>query len=122
MFWLFDKYKMSECLWYTRYGSITTSSSLFLYQTDRNRINSGERIEIVVVLIISDYLHIEVILISLLLCTCSSYLHCRWADIEELEKDKRIHQKVKRFKAKQALNNFLSEVSTVILVKNLNVV
>lgn len=42
---------------------------------------------------------------------CSSYLHCRWADLEELEKDKRIHQKVKRFKAKQALNNFLTEVS-----------
>uniref|UniRef100_A0A672SML0 Chromodomain helicase DNA binding protein 7 n=1 Tax=Sinocyclocheilus grahami TaxID=75366 RepID=A0A672SML0_SINGR len=39
-----------------------------------------------------------------------SYLHCRWADIEELEKDKRIHQKVKRFKAKQALGNFLSEM------------
>uniref|UniRef100_A0A673H5V5 Chromodomain-helicase-DNA-binding protein 7-like n=1 Tax=Sinocyclocheilus rhinocerous TaxID=307959 RepID=A0A673H5V5_9TELE len=38
-----------------------------------------------------------------------SYLHCRWADIEELEKDKRIQQKVKRFKAKQALGNFLSE-------------
>uniref|UniRef100_A0A9J8B3G1 Chromodomain helicase DNA binding protein 7 n=1 Tax=Cyprinus carpio carpio TaxID=630221 RepID=A0A9J8B3G1_CYPCA len=38
-----------------------------------------------------------------------SYLHCRWADIEELEKDKRIQQKVKRFKAKQALSNFLSE-------------
>ncbi|KTG03094.1 hypothetical protein cypCar_00009698 [Cyprinus carpio] len=39
-----------------------------------------------------------------------SYLHCRWADIEELEKDKRIQQKVKRFKAKQALSNFLSEM------------
>uniref|UniRef100_A0A673H5K7 Chromodomain-helicase-DNA-binding protein 7-like n=1 Tax=Sinocyclocheilus rhinocerous TaxID=307959 RepID=A0A673H5K7_9TELE len=39
-----------------------------------------------------------------------SYLHCRWADIEELEKDKRIQQKVKRFKAKQALGNFLSEM------------
>lgn len=41
----------------------------------------------------------------------SSYLHCRWADLEELEKDKRIHQKVKRFKAKQQqLNNFITEV------------
>uniref|UniRef100_A0A673H7I6 Chromodomain-helicase-DNA-binding protein 7-like n=1 Tax=Sinocyclocheilus rhinocerous TaxID=307959 RepID=A0A673H7I6_9TELE len=40
----------------------------------------------------------------------NSYLHCRWADIEELEKDKRIQQKVKRFKAKQALGNFLSEM------------
>uniref|UniRef100_A0A8C9TXH8 Chromodomain helicase DNA binding protein 7 n=1 Tax=Scleropages formosus TaxID=113540 RepID=A0A8C9TXH8_SCLFO len=39
-----------------------------------------------------------------------SYLHCRWADIEELEKDKRIHQKVKRFKAKQSLNSFLTEM------------
>ncbi|KAK3561218.1 hypothetical protein QTP86_028544 [Hemibagrus guttatus] len=39
-----------------------------------------------------------------------SYLHCRWADLEELEKDKRIHQKVKRFKAKQAHNNFLTEM------------
>uniref|UniRef100_A0A8C7IV33 Chromodomain helicase DNA binding protein 7 n=1 Tax=Oncorhynchus kisutch TaxID=8019 RepID=A0A8C7IV33_ONCKI len=35
-----------------------------------------------------------------------SYLHCRWADLEELEKDKRIHQKVKRFRAKQALATF----------------
>lgn len=40
----------------------------------------------------------------------SSYLHCRWADLEELEKDKRIHQKVKRFKAKQQLNTFITEV------------
>uniref|UniRef100_A0A665VVN4 Chromodomain helicase DNA binding protein 7 n=1 Tax=Echeneis naucrates TaxID=173247 RepID=A0A665VVN4_ECHNA len=39
-----------------------------------------------------------------------SYLHCRWADLEELEKDKRIHQKVKRFKAKQQLNNFITEM------------
>ncbi|GAA6104195.1 chromodomain-helicase-DNA-binding protein 7, partial [Tachysurus ichikawai] len=39
-----------------------------------------------------------------------SYLHCRWADLEELEKDKRIHQKVKRYKAKQAHNNFLTEM------------
>uniref|UniRef100_A0A7N6C214 DNA helicase n=1 Tax=Anabas testudineus TaxID=64144 RepID=A0A7N6C214_ANATE len=38
-----------------------------------------------------------------------SYLHCRWADLEELEKDKRIHQKVKRFRAKQQLNNFITE-------------
>uniref|UniRef100_H3C7N9 Chromodomain helicase DNA binding protein 7 n=1 Tax=Tetraodon nigroviridis TaxID=99883 RepID=H3C7N9_TETNG len=39
-----------------------------------------------------------------------SYLHCRWADLEELEKDKRIHQKVKRFKAKQQLNSFITEM------------
>ncbi|MGH0129219.1 UNVERIFIED_CONTAM: hypothetical protein FKN15_069725 [Acipenser sinensis] len=38
-----------------------------------------------------------------------SYLHCRWADLEELEKDKRIHQKIKRFRAKQTLK-FLSEM------------
>uniref|UniRef100_A0A667YNM6 Chromodomain helicase DNA binding protein 7 n=1 Tax=Myripristis murdjan TaxID=586833 RepID=A0A667YNM6_9TELE len=39
-----------------------------------------------------------------------SYLHCRWADVEELEKDKRIHQKVRRFKAKQQLNSFITEM------------
>ncbi|KAK7945452.1 hypothetical protein WMY93_001180 [Mugilogobius chulae] len=39
-----------------------------------------------------------------------SYLHCRWADLEELEKDKRILQKVKRFRAKQQLNNFITEM------------
>ncbi|KAG7233782.1 hypothetical protein CRUP_010152, partial [Coryphaenoides rupestris] len=39
-----------------------------------------------------------------------SYLHCRWADLEELEKDKRIHQKVKRFRAKQLLNSFITEM------------
>ncbi|XP_043913895.1 chromodomain-helicase-DNA-binding protein 8 [Protopterus annectens] len=31
-----------------------------------------------------------------------SYLHCEWATIEQLEKDKRIHQKVKRFRTKMA--------------------
>ncbi|XP_072100919.1 chromodomain-helicase-DNA-binding protein 6 isoform X1 [Mobula birostris] len=31
-----------------------------------------------------------------------SYLHCKWATVEELQKDKRIHQKIKRFRAKQA--------------------
>ncbi|XP_036375411.1 chromodomain-helicase-DNA-binding protein 7-like [Megalops cyprinoides] len=39
-----------------------------------------------------------------------SYLHCRWADMTELEKDKRIQQKVKRFKAKQSVNDFLGEM------------
>uniref|UniRef100_A0A674E9X5 Chromodomain helicase DNA binding protein 7 n=1 Tax=Salmo trutta TaxID=8032 RepID=A0A674E9X5_SALTR len=39
-----------------------------------------------------------------------SYLHCRWANLEELEKDKRIHQKVKRFRAKQALPTFVTEM------------
>uniref|UniRef100_A0A7N6ALR9 DNA helicase n=1 Tax=Anabas testudineus TaxID=64144 RepID=A0A7N6ALR9_ANATE len=32
----------------------------------------------------------------------SSYLHCEWATLEQLEKDKRIHQKIKRFKTKHA--------------------
>ncbi|XP_068451305.1 chromodomain-helicase-DNA-binding protein 6 isoform X2 [Clinocottus analis] len=31
-----------------------------------------------------------------------SYLHCKWATLEELEKDPRIHQKMKRFRTKQA--------------------
>ncbi|XP_068456620.1 chromodomain-helicase-DNA-binding protein 8 isoform X3 [Clinocottus analis] len=31
-----------------------------------------------------------------------SYLHCEWATLSQLEKDKRIHQKIKRFKTKQA--------------------
>ncbi|KAM4688567.1 chromodomain-helicase-DNA-binding protein 7 [Discoglossus pictus] len=39
-----------------------------------------------------------------------SYLHCQWASLEELEKDKRIHQKIKRFRAKQGQNKFLSEI------------
>uniref|UniRef100_A0A674K3Q7 Chromodomain helicase DNA binding protein 7 n=1 Tax=Terrapene triunguis TaxID=2587831 RepID=A0A674K3Q7_9SAUR len=40
----------------------------------------------------------------------SSYLHCQWASVEQLDKDKRIQQKVKRFKAKQGQNKFLSEI------------
>ncbi|XP_069797186.1 chromodomain-helicase-DNA-binding protein 8 isoform X2 [Narcine bancroftii] len=31
-----------------------------------------------------------------------SYLHCEWANLQQLERDKRIHQKIKRFKAKMA--------------------
>uniref|UniRef100_A0A671S501 Chromodomain-helicase-DNA-binding protein 8-like n=1 Tax=Sinocyclocheilus anshuiensis TaxID=1608454 RepID=A0A671S501_9TELE len=31
-----------------------------------------------------------------------SYMHCEWASLEQLERDKRIHQKLKRFKTKQA--------------------
>ncbi|XP_037549888.1 chromodomain-helicase-DNA-binding protein 9-like [Nematolebias whitei] len=31
-----------------------------------------------------------------------SYLHCEWATEQQLEKDKRIQQKIKRFKMKQA--------------------
>ncbi|XP_053322550.1 chromodomain-helicase-DNA-binding protein 7 [Spea bombifrons] len=39
-----------------------------------------------------------------------SYLHCQWATVEELEKDRRIQQKIKRFRAKQVQNKFLSEI------------
>uniref|UniRef100_A0A803YSU3 Chromodomain-helicase-DNA-binding protein 7 n=1 Tax=Meleagris gallopavo TaxID=9103 RepID=A0A803YSU3_MELGA len=42
--------------------------------------------------------------------TSHSYLHCQWASVEELDKDKRIQQKIKRFKAKQGQNKFLSEL------------
>uniref|UniRef100_A0A8B9PM86 Chromodomain helicase DNA binding protein 6 n=1 Tax=Apteryx owenii TaxID=8824 RepID=A0A8B9PM86_APTOW len=35
------------------------------------------------------------------LAACS-YLHCKWATLEELEKDPRISQKIKRFRNKQA--------------------
>ncbi|TSK82125.1 Chromodomain-helicase-DNA-binding protein 8 [Bagarius yarrelli] len=39
-----------------------------------------------------------------------SYLHCEWATLEQLERDKRIHQKLKRFKAKQSqMRTFLQE-------------
>ncbi|TNN53613.1 Chromodomain-helicase-DNA-binding protein 8 [Liparis tanakae] len=31
-----------------------------------------------------------------------SYLHCEWASLSQLEKDKRIHQKIKRYKTKHA--------------------
>ncbi|XP_028283528.1 chromodomain-helicase-DNA-binding protein 8 isoform X3 [Parambassis ranga] len=31
-----------------------------------------------------------------------SYLHCEWASLNQLERDKRIHQKLKRFKTKHA--------------------
>ncbi|XP_018115294.1 chromodomain-helicase-DNA-binding protein 8 isoform X1 [Xenopus laevis] len=39
-----------------------------------------------------------------------SYLHCEWATIEQLERDKRIHQKLKRFKTKiTQMQHFLQE-------------
>lgn len=39
-----------------------------------------------------------------------SYLHCEWATIEQLERDKRIHQKLKRFKTKMAqMRHFMTE-------------
>uniref|UniRef100_A0A8C0HMG8 Chromodomain-helicase-DNA-binding protein 7 n=1 Tax=Buteo japonicus TaxID=224669 RepID=A0A8C0HMG8_9AVES len=39
-----------------------------------------------------------------------SFLSISWASVEELDKDKRIQQKIKRFKAKQGQNKFLSEL------------
>ena len=42
---------------------------------------------------------------------CSSYLHCKWATLEELEKDPRISQKIKRFRNKQAqMKHIFTEV------------
>nr|XP_040025616.1 chromodomain-helicase-DNA-binding protein 8 isoform X2 [Gasterosteus aculeatus aculeatus] len=39
-----------------------------------------------------------------------SYMHCEWASLSQLEKDKRIHQKIKRFKTKQAqMRNLFQE-------------
>ncbi|XP_062480313.1 chromodomain-helicase-DNA-binding protein 8-like, partial [Pezoporus occidentalis] len=39
-----------------------------------------------------------------------SYLHCEWATIAQLEKDKRIHQKLKRFKTKMSqMRHFFQE-------------
>ena len=47
--------------------------------------------------------------LSVRVCVCvsvfvgvSSYLHCEWATEQQLVKDKRIQQKIKRFKMKQA--------------------
>lgn len=41
----------------------------------------------------------------------SSYLHCKWATLEELEKDPRISQKIKRFRNKQAqMKHIFTEV------------
>lgn len=46
----------------------------------------------------------------------SSYLHCKWATLEELEKDPRIHQKIKRFRTKQAqMKHLFTEVSVIIV-------
>uniref|UniRef100_A0A4X2L1I0 Uncharacterized protein n=1 Tax=Vombatus ursinus TaxID=29139 RepID=A0A4X2L1I0_VOMUR len=70
-------------------------------------------------LVISDYLsslfsltswRILFVFQGLLFYSFSSYLHCQWASIEDLDKDKRIQQKIKRFKAKQGQNKFLSEI------------
>ena len=41
----------------------------------------------------------------------SSYMHCEWATLVQLERDKRIHQKLKRFKTKYAqMRTFFQEV------------
>uniref|UniRef100_A0A8C2KJ73 Chromodomain helicase DNA binding protein 6 n=1 Tax=Cyprinus carpio TaxID=7962 RepID=A0A8C2KJ73_CYPCA len=41
----------------------------------------------------------------------NSYLHCKWATLEELEKDPRISQKIKRFRNKQAqMKHIFTEV------------
>ena len=46
------------------------------------------------------------------MCCFSSYLHCKWATLEELEKDPRIHQKIKRFRTKQAqMKHLFTEVT-----------
>lgn len=51
--------------------------------------------------------HVVLIFFSL----CSSYLHCKWATLEELEKDPRISQKIKRFRNKQAqMKHIFTEV------------
>lgn len=49
-----------------------------------------------------DILSIFLILVSHFVLCVSSYLHCEWATEQQLEKDKRIQQKIKRFKMKQA--------------------
>ncbi|XP_027529212.1 chromodomain-helicase-DNA-binding protein 8-like [Neopelma chrysocephalum] len=39
-----------------------------------------------------------------------SYLHCEWATVAQLERDKRIHQKLKRFKTKMSqMRHFFHE-------------
>uniref|UniRef100_A0A8B9L5L2 Chromodomain helicase DNA binding protein 9 n=1 Tax=Astyanax mexicanus TaxID=7994 RepID=A0A8B9L5L2_ASTMX len=47
-----------------------------------------------------------------------SYLHCEWATEQHLEKDKRIQQKIKRFKIKQAQRaHFFADVRIVEVAK-----
>lgn len=51
------------------------------------------------------------VLLLLFFSLCSSYLHCKWATLEELEKDPRISQKIKRFRNKQAqMKHIFTEV------------
>lgn len=61
----------------------------------------------------SDYLPVLTICVSL----DSSYLHCKWATMEELEKDPRIAQKIKRFRNKQAqMKHIFTEVKHYLLI------
>uniref|UniRef100_S4RNB3 Chromodomain helicase DNA binding protein 9 n=1 Tax=Petromyzon marinus TaxID=7757 RepID=S4RNB3_PETMA len=39
-----------------------------------------------------------------------SYLHCEWASMQQLERDKRIHQKIKRFWIKRAQMNIFAQL------------
>uniref|UniRef100_A0A8B9L8R4 Chromodomain helicase DNA binding protein 9 n=1 Tax=Astyanax mexicanus TaxID=7994 RepID=A0A8B9L8R4_ASTMX len=56
----------------------------------------------------------EVKLYSVLQSSEFSYLHCEWATEQHLEKDKRIQQKIKRFKIKQAQRaHFFADVRIV---------
>lgn len=48
----------------------------------------------------------------------SSYLHCEWATEQQLLKDKRIQQKIKRFKLRQAQRaHFFADVSMKYTIK-----
>lgn len=47
----------------------------------------------------------------------SSYLHCEWRTVPELEKDKRIQSKIKRYKLKKLqLNSIFDQVRTSYIV------
>lgn len=48
-----------------------------------------------------NYMYVLFWVFFILMCYLSSYLHCKWATLKELEKDPRIHQKIKRFRTKQ---------------------
>lgn len=64
--------------------------------------------------IIIKYTYEETLLYIIIYCfykTFSSYLHCEWATEQQLLKDKRIQQKIKRFKLRQAQRaHFLADV------------
>lgn len=58
----------------------------------------------------------------LILFSFSSYLHCEWATADKLARgDKRIHMKIKRYKAKQQNSMaFFSEVCPIFLKSEVN--